>query len=234
MAKHMPAENMGDMENVLQDLAQLHLGDRQILGDRKNIASAVRNTQNHAKKEDTVEKPAVATKIIEISSSSEGSIPLRSLTPKAHKLIKLTKALSGASDNEAIAGTITEFIAVLQINGSRNMTKEGFAFLDALHKQLADPSVFIKPLRTSRKRSADKEQVPEAEPRHVKLGVVARLKREVAVADGNEILAEMIAEFGAVTNRGSSGRTVTKDGFAFLRGLAARLRDLDRDKIRVT
>lgn len=49
----------------------------------------------------------------------------------------------------------------------------------------------------------------EKEPGHVKLGVVARLRRDVSVARNNEALAAMVADFGRVTNR-STGRTVTK------------------------
>jgi casein kinase 1 len=114
---------------------------------------------------------------------------------------------------------------LLQANSSRTLTKEGFAFLDALYKQLVDPSVFVLPLRTSRSRNSDKEQFPphEVEARHTKLGVVARLRRAVGEAESNKALAQMVADFGAVINR-SSGRTVTKDGFGFLEGLAARLR----------
>ena len=49
-----------------------------------------------------------------------------------------------------------------------------------------------------------------------------RLGVDVRGAGRNAQLAKLVAEFGAVINR-SSGRTVTKDGFGFLNGLAARL-----------
>jgi hypothetical protein len=50
----------------------------------------------------------------------------------------------------------------------------------------------------------------------VKLGVVARLRREVLEATNNKTLAKMVEDFGQVTNK-SSGRTVTKVGvFYFL------------------
>lgn len=163
------------------------------------------------------------TDVIEISSNSEGSVPPPFVTPKAHKLIKLTKSVSDATDNRALSGVVAEFAAVLQGNKSRTLTREGFAFLDALYRRLADPSVLVQPMRTSRTRSSsDKEQMQELELRQAKLGVVARLRREVGEATGNRALARMVADFGAVTNR-SNGRTVTKDGFAFLDGLAARL-----------
>jgi casein kinase 1 len=63
--------------------------------------------------------------------------------------------------------------------------------------------------RTSRQRSADQKLQQEKEPAHVKLGVVARLRREVQDATSNKALAQMVENFGQVTNK-SSGRTVTK------------------------
>jgi hypothetical protein len=140
-------------------------------------------------------------------------------------LIKLTKTVAAATDNAGVSDAVSEFIVVLQSNSSRNLTKEGFGFLDALYKQLADPSVFVLPMRTSRKRGADVEQLRDAAPRPAKLGVVARLKKEVMEATENAVLAKMVSDFGAVTNMGS-GRNVTKDGFGFLVGLAARLKEL--------
>jgi casein kinase 1 len=98
--------------------------------------------------------------------------------------------------------------------------------------------------RTSRQASFN-EQVPEKEPTHVKLGVVARLRKEIPNAQSNKALAAMVADFAKVTNR-SNGRTITKvmnvlidgrcrswtesiskqDGFAFLAGLSEKLVDL--------
>ena len=212
------------MEQILNDLANLKLDDRPVLGDRKNINNAVRQAKTDVKKP--------GTGVIVITDSTEGGpipnhppSPVAGRIPKATQLNKLTAAAKAATDNKALSRVVLDFVTVLQSNRSRTLTKEGFAFLDALYKQLADPSVFVVPLRTSRTRSADKEQqqVQPPEPRHVKLDVLAALRREIGTASGNKTLAKMVAEFGAVTNR-SSGRTVTKDGFAFLEGLAARLK----------
>lgn len=212
------AENV---ERILNDLANLKLDDRPVLGDRKNIDNAVQQAKTDAKKQ--------ATEVTDDThggkSKNNPPSPVIARIPKAAQLNKLATAVSAALDNNAIAQVVIDFVAFLQSNRSRTLTKEGFAFLDALYKQLADPSVFIQPLRTSRTRSADKEQqqVLPSEPRHGKLDVLAALRREVTTASGNQALAKMVADFGAVTNR-SSGRTVTKDGFAFLEGLAARLK----------
>ncbi|KAJ6619462.1 kinase-like protein [Mycena sp. CBHHK59/15] len=213
-----------EMERILNDLTNLDLRDTQVLGDRRTVDEAVRKAKDAAK--DDSAKEQQSREVIDITSDSEGddTIPPPFLTPKAYKLSKLTRRASEATDNAALSKLVFEFIAILKSNSSRTLTKEGFAFIDTLYKQLADPSVFILPMRTSRQRSADKK-LTEKEPTHVKLGVVARLRREVLVASSNRDLAKMVADFGQVTNK-SSGRTVTKDGFAFLEGLAEHLQVL--------
>jgi casein kinase 1 len=216
------------LENVLHDLANLNLDDRRVLGDRQGVNNALQQAKADAKGADSAATSSKSKSVIVVTDSrpTEASIIVaRHITPKAQQLRKLREAVSGATDNASLAEVVSEFVTVLlQANRSRALTKEGFAFLDALYKQLADPSVFVQPLRTSRTRnSSDKEQIPVQEPRHVKLGVVAKLRRDVAGATDNKALAKMIVDFGAVTNK-SPGRTVTKDGFAFLEGLAARLK----------
>ncbi|KAF8917066.1 kinase-like protein [Mucidula mucida] len=206
-----------DIERVLNGLANMKLGERTVLGDRQNIDNAIQQAK----------AAPPSDQYIVISSGSEGddSTPQRyQKTPKAYKLNKLEKLAHEATDNDTLAQVVLDFVETLKSYRSRSLTKEGFAFLDALYKQLADPSVFVAPLRTSKSRSSNASEGP-AEPVPAKLGVVARLRREVGSANGNGKLAEMVEAFGKVTNR-SNGRTVTKDGFAFLEGLAERLRVL--------
>ncbi|EEB92730.1 hypothetical protein MPER_08719, partial [Moniliophthora perniciosa FA553] len=154
---------------------------------------------------------------------SDDTVPPPFMTLKAYKLSKLTSKVSKAIDNCELAQRVHEFVAVMRSNTSRTLTKDGFGFLDALHKQLADPSVFIEPMRTS--RSKDKPDSGADRRSGAKLGVVARLREEVVYARNNRTLATMVQDFGNVTNR-STGRTVTKDGFAFLEGLAKQLETL--------
>ncbi|KIM89287.1 hypothetical protein PILCRDRAFT_95199 [Piloderma croceum F 1598] len=211
------AENI---EQILNDLANLKLDDRPVLGDRKNIINAVQQAKTDGK------KPATEVSMISDETDDIPS-PVVARIPKAAQLNKLTAAVYAAGDNNTLSQVVLDFVVCLQSNRSRTLTKEGFAFLDALYKQLGDPSTFAVPLRTSRTRSGDKEQqqVPLPEPKHVKLEVLAALRRTVGTASRNKALAKMVADFGAVTNK-SSGRTVTKDGFAFLEGLAARLKTI--------
>lgn len=219
------------MENVLQDLAKLQLNRRPVLAEQTNIPRT--DTQE--------EKPNDAKEdgdIIDLTSDSTGGrrTPERpkNLVPrtpvrikKSERLWKLRTALSKSTDNAAISKIVSEFATVLRETGtSKTLTIDGFSFLDALYRQLGDPAALaLQPMRTSRTRSTNLDQVAESQPAYVKLNLVARLKREVTKAPDNKALARMVADFGAVTNR-SSSRTITKDGFAFLEGLAARLKAL--------
>ena len=225
-APQRPTIDAVEMENVLNDLAKLQLDpSRPILHDHTNIPDLARTDQGHAK------KPVAIISISDNSEDSELKPNVRHLPPctpvrtkKASQLQSLRFSVLGATDNAALAVAVQEFARFLQL-GSKTLTKEGFAFLDALYKQLADPSIFVQPLRTSR-TSTNHEDSGAPQPAHVKLGVVARLRREVWTASSNRVLANLVADFGAVTNR-SSGRTITKDGFAFLEGLAGRLQALN-------
>jgi casein kinase 1 len=218
-----PTIDADEIENVLNDLAKLQLNPpRPILGDQTNVPVPARK--------DDAKKPS---EIISVSDTSEddglrsNGQPLPPRTPvrtkKASQLQKLKLSVLDSTDNAGLAVAVEEFTKFLQL-GSRTLTKEGFAFLDALYKQLADPSIFVQPLRTLRSTTREDSRAPQ--PAHVKLGVVARLRREVGTASSNRVLANLVADFGAVTNK-SSGRTITKDGFAFLEGLAARLQALN-------
>jgi casein kinase 1 len=86
---------------------------------------------------------------IEISSDSseEESAPRQPTIPKRTRLLKLTKRAAAGTDNQELSELVLEFIQVLQMNSSRTLTREAFEFLDTLHKQLADPSIFVVPPR---------------------------------------------------------------------------------------
>lgn len=147
MRTRTPGLEPDAFEGILNGLKKLDLAERPILGDKKNIEDAVRKARQDARDSESSQNTTVK-EVIEVSSDSENeSIPPPFLTPKAHRLVKLTKKASGATDNAALSGLVREFIEVLQCNSSRTLTKEAFHFLDALYKQLADPSVFITPLR---------------------------------------------------------------------------------------
>lgn len=216
-----PAIERDEVEGILNGLTKLNLEGRQILGNKTNVEEVTRKAQDDAKKSNPTQK-----EVIEISSDSDAStlmLPLFAM-PKALRLANLTTKASDATNNLALSDLVHEFAEILRSNSSKTMTREASHFLDVLHKQLADPSVFVTPLRNSRQKS-DRQQRVEKEPSHVKLGVVARLRREVSTAKSNKEMATMILDFGKVTNR-STGRTITKDGFAFLEGLAERLKVL--------
>ena len=223
------AGTSSEIENVLQDLAKLQLNQRPPLADQTNKRTTGPQAAkpNDGKEDDDV---------IDLTGDSTGSrltsdngllprTPVR--IKKSERLYNLRMALSKSKDNAAISEIVSEFAMVLKETGtSKTLTIEGFSFLDALYKQLGDPAALVQPMRTSRTRSTNLDQASESQPaNNVKLDLVARLKREVSRASNNKALAQMVADFGAVTNR-SSSRTITKDGFAFLEGLATRLQAL--------
>ncbi|PPQ65850.1 hypothetical protein CVT26_000784 [Gymnopilus dilepis] len=247
-----PALPRDEMEGILNGLGKLNLGTQAVLGDRTNVQAAIEKAKEDAKIDSTRLDGKAGTgkgEVIIISSDSEsGAIaPLRrQAAPKAIRLNRLAGQASSATDNATLARLVKEFTDVLQMNSSRTLTKEAFYFLDVLYKQLDDPSVFVRTTRryaisspgqtswalqayvswnrTSRQHSFN-EQVPEKEPARVKLGVVARLRQEVGKCQSNKALAALVSDFAKVTNK-STGRTVTKDGFAFLEGLSERLKVL--------
>lgn len=238
-----------ELEGVLNGLANMQLGqgERQVLGERHNLV----NRDSPAPLKDDANigkgkgKAPARPEVIELSSDSDSADEnAHTQRPaagggrltKAARLAQLAREIAAAPDNASLARLVREFVAAMQENRSKMLTKEGFAVLDALHKQLGDPSVFVAPLRTTRPRNShgSTDQNADAsvgggtgtgggvETRQGKMDKLFRLGVDVRAAMSNTQLATMVAEFGAVINR-SSGRTVTKDGFAFLRELATRI-----------
>jgi len=212
----------------LQGLAQLNINrenaERPVLGDKKNVQDG--GLQNGRL---LLKKPEVADIII-VSDGPRwpgGGVngPAEQRVTKAARIAKLTQAAGQAADNRVLAQIMGDFVKVLQSSNSRTLTREGFAFLDALHKQLADPSVFIVPLRTSKTRSQQQHQQEEtpaegaAQERRSRLNV---LRASLAKAQDNKSLAKLIAEFGTLIDK-ATGRKLTKDGMAFLENMADRL-----------
>lgn len=214
------------MEDVLQDLAKLQLNHRPALANQTNTGT--RETQ--ATKLNDVKDEGDAINLTGDSTGGRRTAEQPKNLPrtpvrikKSERLCQLRVAVLKSTDNNALSKIVAEFATVLKETGtSKTLTIEGFCFLDALYKQLGDPAVVVQPMRTSRTRSTNLDQVADGDTAWEKFTVIMRLKQGVARAPDNKALAQMVADFGAVTNR-SSSRTITKDGFAFLEGLAARL-----------
>ncbi|KAF8501095.1 kinase-like domain-containing protein [Russula emetica] len=214
------------MRGLLRDLAKMNINrenpGRPVLGDKKNVQDQeVQNGRLLLKKTDA--------DIIIVSDDEQqwgGGVPgpAEQRVTKAARITKLTQAAGQAMDNRVLAQITADFVKVLQSSNSRTLTREGFGFLDALHKQLADPSVFIVPLRTSKATRSSRSQGQEpkdlpVEERRSRLNV---LRASVAKAQDNKSLAKLIAEFGTLIDK-AAGRKLTKDGLAFLENTADRL-----------
>ena len=203
----------------MNDLANLRLGERRVLGNAD--ANKIRGNGHAAGR-----LPLNAIVISDgdgDENAGPAKVPSCARMTKAMHLAKIARIVNDTHDNGNLAIVVGEFVDLLHASRSRTLTKEGFAVLDALHKQLADPSVFIQPLRTSRSSGGSAAAAPES--RHVKMNKLLQLRSGVAQAPDNRTLARMVAEFGAVINK-SNGRTITKDAFGFLENLAERLRTL--------
>ena len=139
-----------EMAGILNGLTNLNLEPQHVLGDRANVENAMRKAKEDAKIESQKNAGSGGTNAIVVSSDSEGNdaLPIRFQPPKAVRLGELSRRASIASDNQALARLVKEFVEVLRMNSSRTLTREAFVFLDVLYKQLDDPSVFIQPARS--------------------------------------------------------------------------------------
>ncbi|KAH8989624.1 kinase-like domain-containing protein [Lactarius hatsudake] len=214
------------LTGLLQGLAQLqikgdHIG-RPVLGDRKNVQGGGGNGGDLLLK-----KPGQAEVVVISDGESSGEYGPVHRYNKAARITKLTQAAGQAADNRVLARLTEDFVKVLRNSNSRTLTREGFGFLDALHKQLADPSVFIVPLRSSKTRSSrsqrDQESAAAAEDApHERRSRLNGLCASLEKAQDNKSVAGLVAEFGALIDR-TAGRKLTKDGVVFLEIVADRL-----------
>ena len=133
------AKPVSDMENMLNGLAKLNFGPRPVLGDRTNVTG-----EDASKKSSKGGKASKGTLTKSAQKKVTAPSETRPVGSKAVMLAKLSVQASKATDNAALAALVKEFVRVLQMNSSRTLTKEASKFLDVLHKQLDDPSVFVK------------------------------------------------------------------------------------------
>ena len=215
--------NKGDeIAKVLGDLGKLRLEEApQVLGDRTQIANAVRQAR------EAVNRPSSDDKeVIVISSGDEDNS--RKDIPKARRIYLLRTKVSAASDNATLSKLLLEFVGVLEKTYSKSLTVEGFAFLDTLHKQLADPSVFVQPMRTSKRSGGSANDTQDADALakgRARRGRLVTLKADIGKAQTNKTLAGLVKAFGAEIDS-NKGKTLPKTAFEFLHALGTRLHEI--------
>ncbi|TFK28010.1 CK1/CK1 protein kinase [Coprinopsis marcescibilis] len=207
-----------EMHDILAKLTNLNLQAfaRPVLADRTNAARNM-NIVAPVSKEKSFGKPLAPPPISigsETTQTSDNSLPQR--RSKGRLIADLTTKLSATTNTTELAGLVKEFSQALRLNSSRTLVKEASNFLEVLQNQLNGSSL---PTMAGRTRSFNEQP---REPARAKLGVVARLRYDVSTARNSKVLAGYISDFVQVTHR-SVGRNITKDGFAFLDGLASRL-----------
>ena len=221
--RKQPAKE-SEIAKVLDDLGRLRLEDSpKVLGDRTQIANAVQQARAAVNKpsSDEADKDTI---VISSEDEDDSTKPI----PKARRIYLLRTKVSAATDNPTLSKLVVEFVEVLEKTYSKSLTVEGFAFLDSLYKQLADPSVFVQPIRTSKRsgssttESQDSDALAKGRARR---GRLATLKGDVGNADTNKALAGLVKAFGSEIDS-SKGKTLPKTAFEFLHALGTRLKDI--------
>ena len=215
-----PVNKGAEIAKVLDDLGRLRLEETpQVLGDRKQIANAVQQAR------EAVNKPSSDDVIIVSSSEEDDSTrPV----PKARRIYLLRTKVSAATDNATLSKLLLEFVEVLEKTYSKSLTVEGFAFLDTLYKQLADPSVFVQPLRTSKRSGGSVNDTQESDALakgRARRGRLVTLKADLGKAETNRALAGLVKAFGTEIDS-SKGKTLPKTAFEFLHALGTRLEEI--------
>lgn len=215
-----PANKGTEIAKVLDDLGRLRLEEApQVLGDRKQIADAVQQAR------EAVNKPS-SDDVIVISSDDEDDSTKP--VPKARRIYILRTKVSAATDNATLSKLLLEFVEVLEKTYSKSLTVEGFAFLDTLYKQLADPSVFVQPMRTSKRSGGSVNDTQEADALakgRARRGRLVTLKADLGRAETNRALAGLVKAFGTEIDS-SKGKTLPKTAFEFLYALGTRLKEI--------
>lgn len=196
----------------------------QVLGDRTQIANAVKQAREAVNKpsSDDVDKDVI---VVSSDDEDDSTKPI----PKARKIYLLRTKVSAATDNATLSKLVLEFVEVLEKTYSKSLTVEGFALLDALYKQLADPSVFVQPIRTSKRGggsttgSQDADALTKGRARR---GRLVTLKGDVEKAGTNKALAGLVKGFGVEIDS-SKGKTLPKTAFEFLHAVGTRLKEID-------
>lgn len=211
-----------EIAKVLDDLGRLRLDETpQVLGDRKQIANAVQQAREAVNKPPSDDKDVI---VITSSDEDDSTKPV----PKARRIYLLRTKVSGATDNATLSKLVLEFVEILEKTYSKSLTVEGFTFLDALYKQLADPSVFVQPMRTSKRSGGSANDAGEADALakgRARRGRLATLKADVGKAETNKTLAGLVKAFGTEIDS-TKGKTLPKTAFEFLYALGTRLEEV--------
>lgn len=217
-----PANKGAEIAKVLGDLGKLRLEEApQVLGDRTQIVNAVQQAREAANKAPSDDKEVI---VISSSDEDDSTRPV----PKARRIYLLRTKVSAATDNATLSELLLEFVEVLEKTYSKSLTVEGFAFLDALYKQLADPSVFVQPMRTSKRGGSSTVETQEADALakgRARRGRLVTLKADAGKAQTNKELAGLVKAFGTEIDS-SKGKTLPKTAFEFLHVLGTKLKEI--------
>ena len=189
--------------------------------------------------------------VIVISDSDDEDLkPSRQVArgTKQATLRLLTRRAREAGDNEVLADLLHQFLDMYELAGTRSrvVTRDAFEFLDGLVLRIEElstgdggekdsrPQTRSSQMSESRTQSRDtsrmestnsrlRQRVPAQKTETVK-ALRLRLQSSPS-AMTNSHLSKLLAEFCQAV-RATSGKTLTKDGVAFLESVETRLRKL--------
>lgn len=179
--------------------------------------------------------------VIEISSDEDGAgssrLRITDRTTKQNALRALSRQALESKDNTTLAELVRDFLEILKGSRSRVVTRDAFEVLEELSKKLEDSNKAAAPKRTKAKTSKE-ELSSEIAPITVqsrlrqrsttvpKIETVKSLRTRLQALPKESTgahLAKMMSDFCSAL-RATTGRTLTKDGMAFLEDVETRLR----------
>lgn len=179
-------------------------------------------------------KAQADTNVIIISSGDESDQYSRQIdrTTKQAAIRLLTLQALTATSNHQLAILLHRLVGTLQVNRSKVITKEAFEFFGTFTKQLGNPSIFeamnLRGDKDSTKTESSNDshgRLRQRPPLAPKIETIRTLRTKLDSAPpsiGNAELSKMMDEFVAAV-RSTSNKSLTKDGTAFLEGIAERL-----------
>lgn len=198
---------------------------------------------------DSKRKPVKQLGVIVISDSSDEEFkPSRRMArgTKQATLRLLTRRARSSKDNVTLADLLHQFIDTYSLTGTRSriVTRDAFDFLDVVVQQLEDPSgVLVHGSQPSTQSSGTFDSQTQSEETSQLESTNSRLRQRVPAQKMETVkalrlrlqsapsamtkaqLAKLLAEFCQAV-RVTSGKTLTKDGIAFLEAVESRLRQL--------
>ncbi|EJC98848.1 CK1/CK1 protein kinase [Fomitiporia mediterranea MF3/22] len=223
------AEGEVDIYHILEEIAKMRLDNTKLVKESKRNANLLPVGKSKT-------PPIVPNTTSDNSETPKAARPQADRATKQATLRLLTRRVreqqnDNINANTALADLLKRFLEMYSLGGgvggrnrSRVITKDAFEFLDALVERLGTQS---------RLDNRDRSVLPpssQQQPREGKIETVRALRHRLlslpSIPPLSSIeLSRILGDFCAAV-RSTTGKTLTKDGVAFLEGVEERLRQL--------